>query len=1026
MIKIKRMLRSPSERKKLIAAAAVFTLLLLALTIAAVRLTASEDETLYTGTVFQMMTESQIDLPTDAITNPDRELRGVWIASVGNINYPSKSGLTAAQLKAELDDIVEKCKEYRLNAIFFQVRPAADALYESDIFPTSQFVTGTQGADFPDGFDSLAYLIEIADEKNIDVHAWVNPLRITYGSASTPRHDITELAESHPGRLNPDWIIAYDDGKLYFDAGIPQVQSLIADGVREIVAKYDVVGVVFDDYFYPYPASVTQNGKAVIAEFDDDDTYKTYGAGFESKSDWRRDNINKIVEGCYKAVKEANPDCLFGIAPFGIWRNNDGKNGGSDTSGLDSYSQIYCDALAWIKGGYIDYIAPQIYWQFSTKVARYDVLCRWWNAQVDGTGVDLMISHAAYRSAEFGTVNEIRNQVEFARSELGYRGSIFYGWDSIKADDMNLQAQLAALYADEIIYSDPTSDGRTLEISSPVNGSVVAYDHTYVLGSSDPAYPLTIDGAPVSRTKDGYFSLYLPLDEEVNTFTFSQNGVDTDYTIKTKSEPKSEAKPASTADYVITSVTPSYDYMSAGDEYLTVTAMAPAGSKVTVTLSDQTVRLEQKTFPEGKGEGKYLIAQYAGSIRLPRGTEGKLTSLGNVVFTATKGSEKATKHGGKVRLLISSDLYAVEVIKENSDLKIATDSWFYDDYTSASVGMRDYAVYQSSGYYKLRMGGYIETDNVKVLDAGTVVKTGVMSSVGMSVTAKETVLSFDMGENLPMNGFIENGEFVFCFYNMDISSAKLPKLMENPLFSEIRGEQSARAGAYRYYLKLKDPDNFYGFEFRYDNGTVNVVFRNPQTLAFGDLPLAGKTIVVDAGHGGKDSGAVGPRSDYTEADMNLDISLSLAEKLTALGAEVILTRDEDETFEVMDRVAMLDEIRPDLAISVHQNSMLYNADITKIRGLVALHFAESGSLLTKCVSSSLSDALNRYERTPASQRLALVRNPKFPSTLVEVGFITCVEEYDKMYSESAINQAAQGLADGILDYYRAQEAYVMK
>lgn len=1019
------MLRSPSERKKLIAAAIVTALLATVLVTALFRLTAQDEGEMYIDRAFQMLNEAEFDQPTDAITNPDRELRGVWIASVGNINYPTQSGLTAEQLKEELDEIVEKCEAYGLNAIFFQVRPAADALYVSDIFPTSQYLTGVQGEAFPDGFDSLAYLIEIAGEKDIDVHAWVNPLRITYGSATTPRHDLADLAESHPARQNPEWTVAYADGKLYFDAGIPEVRTLICDGVREIVAGYDVAGVVFDDYFYPYPTSVTQDGKTVIAEFDDEDTYRIYGGDFDSKADWRRDNINQIVEGCYNAVKETDPDCLFGVAPFGIWRNNDGQNGGSDTSGLDSYTQIYCDALTWIKGGYLDYIAPQIYWQFSTGVARYDVLCRWWNAQVDGTGVDLLISHAAYRSAEFGTENEIRNQVEFARSELGYRGSIFYGWDAIRNDEMNLQGQLAALYEDEIIYSDPVSDGRALEISSPVDGSVVAYDYTYVLGSSDPAYPLTLDGMPVSRTKDGYFSLYLPLDEETNTFTFSQNGLDTLYTIRTKSESTTESLPASTDDYVISAVTPSYDYMSAGDEYLTVTAMAPAGSKVTVTLSDRTVRLEQKTFPEGKGEGKYLTARYVGSIYLPKAADGKLTGLGNVVFTATKGEEKATAHGGKVRLLMNSDLYAVEVICENSDLKIATDSWFYDDYTSASVGMRDYAVSQSSGYYKLRMGGYIKAENVKVLDIGTVIKTGVMSSVDMSVTEKETTFSFDMGENLPMNGFVEDGEFVFCFYNMDCESAMLPELVENPLFSEIRGEVSARAGAYRYYLKLKDPDNFYGFEFRYDNGCVKVVFRNPQTLAAGDLPLVGKTIVVDAGHGGRDIGAVGPRADYTEADMNLDIALSLAEKLRALGADVILTRDEDETVEVMDRVAMLDEIRPDLSISVHQNSMLYNADVTKIRGLVGLYFADSGSLLTKCVSSSLSDALNRYERTPTSQRLALVRNPKFPSTLIEVGFITCVEEYDKMYGASAIDLAAEGLADGILDYYRAQAAYLL-
>lgn len=228
----------------------------------------------------------------------------MWIASVLNLNFPSEPGLDAAALAKELDDIIATCEENNLNAIYFQVRPTADALYRSTLFPTSYYLTGEQGKVLSGGFDPLAYLLEQAHARNIRVHAWVNPLRVTSGSASKPQTDVTALAENHPARLHPDWVIPYADGKLYFDAGLPEVRQYVIDGVAEIVQNYDVDGVIFDDYFYPYPTTQTVDGKSVTVAFDDDATYAKYSRGIADKGDWRRDNINHIVGGmlsCYQA-----------------------------------------------------------------------------------------------------------------------------------------------------------------------------------------------------------------------------------------------------------------------------------------------------------------------------------------------------------------------------------------------------------------------------------------------------------------------------------------------------------------------------------------------------------------------------------------------------------------------------------------------------------------------------------------------------------------------------------------------------
>ena len=295
-----------------------------------------------------------------------KEVRGVWIASVSNINFPSKRDFRAHSSKPSLTTSSLTCVAANLNAIYFQVRPNSDALYKSSIFPTSEWLTGVQGSGLQDNFDPLEYLVAAAHEKGIAVHAWINPLRVTVGSASAPQHDVTKLASNNPARLHPEWTVAYADGKLYYNPGIPEVWKLVADGITEIVKNYDVDGVVFDDYFYPYPVAG--------AEFDDEKQFKEYGAGYAASG---------LAAGQYpqagkpRTMPSKRRKCRIGIAPGSIWQNDDGKNGGA-TKDLRHISR-FTQTLAWVKGGYVDYIAPQIYWRFHTRLRRL-TLVRWWNA----------------------------------------------------------------------------------------------------------------------------------------------------------------------------------------------------------------------------------------------------------------------------------------------------------------------------------------------------------------------------------------------------------------------------------------------------------------------------------------------------------------------------------------------------------------------------------------------------------------------------------------------------------------------
>ena len=376
---------------------------------------------------------SQSTRLVDGILSRDSEIRALWIASVANINFPSKRGLSADELKSEIDSILTEALENSMNTVILQVRPSSDALYKSKLFPSSEYLCNAQGEDLT--LDVLDYLTGEAHKLGIAVCAWVNPLRVST-SMNDARGNAALLCESNPAYKNPEYCVSYD-GALYYNPGLPEVRSLVADGVKEIAENYPVDAILFDDYFYPYPA---ENGV-----YDDSAAFAEHGNGLDLE-DWRRENVNAMIKSSYEAVKSANPDCYFGISPFGIWCNNDGSNGGSDTRGLSAYSAIYCDAKAWIAGGYIDFISPQLYWSFDTEVAPYAELCDWWDKALEGSDIPLIVSHAAYRCEEWNNPDEITNQIEYARAKKSYLGSAFYGYSAIRTNTGGVADCLREVY----------------------------------------------------------------------------------------------------------------------------------------------------------------------------------------------------------------------------------------------------------------------------------------------------------------------------------------------------------------------------------------------------------------------------------------------------------------------------------------------------------------------------------------------------------------------------------------------------
>ncbi|MCX7876078.1 MAG: family 10 glycosylhydrolase [Melioribacteraceae bacterium] len=294
---------------------------------------------------------------------PKREFRATWIASVTNIDWPSSTNLSVAELKKSLTDLLDAIKDANLNAVFFQVRPECDALYKSSIEPWSYWLTGVQGKAPADNFDPLEFAIQEAHKRGLELHAWLNPYRSRQASTYT-------RASSHISNTKPEWIMKF--GNLWIlNPGNPEVRNYNTQVVMDIVRRYDIDGVHFDDYFYPYPPD-NMTSSTTYNAYDDKD-FANDPRGFKNKDDWRRDNVNILMKAINDSIKKVKPHIKFGISPFGIWKNNVP----SGITGMDAYNVIYADPIAWLKQGTVDYLIPQLYWRIGGS-QDYNRLMPWW------------------------------------------------------------------------------------------------------------------------------------------------------------------------------------------------------------------------------------------------------------------------------------------------------------------------------------------------------------------------------------------------------------------------------------------------------------------------------------------------------------------------------------------------------------------------------------------------------------------------------------------------------------------------
>jgi uncharacterized lipoprotein YddW (UPF0748 family) len=364
-----------------------------------------------------------------------REFRGAWVATIANIDWPSKKGLPSDVQKEEFSTIVHHHKAVGINALLVQIRASSDAFYAKSNEPWSEWLMGEQGIAPKPYYDPMAFMIDECHKNGMEFHAWLNLNRGKHKQAGS-------VMNNHLIYTKPEWFLNYD-GYILYNFGLPAVRQYIVDVVLNIVREYEVDGIHFDDYFYPYKV----NGQ----NLNDEATFRKYSNGFSSIEDWRRNNIDLIIKQLSDEIKKEKSWVSFGISPFGVWRNKSDDPLGSETKGgQPSYDLLFADTRKWAMEGWIDYIAPQIYFPFEHKLVPYGTLTDWWAA--NHGQANLYIGHGVYRVDEESATdawkdpNQIARQIDYNRYSSEVAGSIFYNTNTLMRNNLGLRDSIQIRY----------------------------------------------------------------------------------------------------------------------------------------------------------------------------------------------------------------------------------------------------------------------------------------------------------------------------------------------------------------------------------------------------------------------------------------------------------------------------------------------------------------------------------------------------------------------------------------------------
>ena len=964
---------------------------------------------------------SALFAPVESKAAQTDEFRAVWVATVLNLDYPSKPGLSADQLKKEADAILDGAADMGYNAVILQVRPTTDAFYKSSIFPWSSYLTGAQGTAPAGGFDPLEYWVEQAHARGLQLHAWINPFRITQGSATNKQHDLAKLAANNPARKNPGWTVAHPDGRLYFNPGIPEVRQLIIDGCVEIVKNYKVDGIHFDDYFYPG------------ADFADDAAYAKYGSGYSSKAEWRRGNVDKLIQDTHKAVKAARADAQFGVSPFAIWANKSTNALGSDTNGFQSYVSQYADSRKWVKNNWMDYVAPQIYWNIGATNSDYAKLLPWWVDVVKGTNVKLYIGTAIYRVDEAKNADnawydgqEIARQAELNAKYPEVGGVIHFRYATLKNsavkevvsvifDSPRPAAPPSVPVADE--FKMPQIQLGRLAVGRPTSASLTTGETAYyILGTCDPGKKLFVNGKEVEDiSKEGFFGFHANLSVGDNAFRFTQEGqTPVTVTLTRKAATVTPASPMSTVDIAAGSVFPrtADEYRRPG-ETVTLSCTAPIGAAVKVTIGGRTHDMTPaaKTAP---GTGAYPTT-YTYQYTFPAtSTTGRLVNIGTPKYTMTYGGRNYSRDAGGALISITPGTPFYAAVASGDAYMFPNSSTTGGPKAELVKGQRDYitGVAGNGDWIRLAVGGWVQSSDVSIIKDETSALRSEISSASYTVGAKTDTLALKTGSLTATDIEFDGKTLVYTVSNS--ASAPRVTLPGSAVVTNIKSETANGAAVYT----LTVGDRFDGYYLTAEGDTLTLNLKRRPRAQTGDKPLTGISILLDPGHGGTDTGAIGPLgARLAEKHINIALAYKLKAILEEQGAAVTLSRAGDTLPSLGDRVEQSRELRADMFISMHANSVAESTNSSNIRGFEAFYRNNAGKKLSDLLVSTVKADPVYGNRSSKQSNFFVLRPTWAPSALIETGFVSNVGDFSRLVSEDEQYKLASLLASAIVKYF---------
>ncbi len=910
----------------------------------------------------------------EVTANEDREVRACWVSSIGNLDYPSRMGLSVASLKSEIDGIIESCRRYGLNTIFFQVRPNGDALYKSEVFPWSIYLTGKQGRAPAEGFDPLTYFVRAAHDAKIELHAWINPYRIGSGNKVWEG-----LSADNPAVLHPEYTITSKTG-VYYDPGLPEARALILSGVTELVRNYEIDGIHFDDYFYPYD----------LAGFDDSDTYAAYGNGL-SLADFRRHSVNQLVESVYKEIKAINSKVQFGISPFGIWANKWVDPAGSDTRGMSSYAAIFSDSKKWVEEGWLDYICPQIYWTNKHTAAPFDVLVDWWDDLCSRHNMPLYIGMALYKVGagevgfEDGAV--MGEQLRYASAKRSYAGHCFFRYGLLSKNEKGALDAILQYYDEskktvEVDSVDflQLKQANELKITTPQNGATVQGSNISVAGTAKPGSTVTVNGFQAVVSKSGLYAAYVPLKSGSNTITV-QSGVEKRTVRVTRA--------GTTAVKTAEGLYPSGPVHRSAGESITFTAAAPAGAAL--VLTNGTVSVPLTAVKSGS-------TSYRGEWTVPSFPAGDKLELSGFSLEMTLNGTKTT-----VQTDLALHLYAAGYSEEKI---LQQDAYIFDESSGGSQMDHD----------PLRQGTRVRVVGLEgsraLLENGYWVEQELlgdeMPDLAEPADYQYEILNITADDIFGYSSYC-NGESL----EITLSAGRAQKIETDAEKSDHHIEFERTAQGSLLKIRSRSGRHIAGYEILQQKNRITVYLR------FHSGTLAGKTIMLDAGHGGQDGGAFGAggASWPAESDLNLVLTYTLKAELEAAGATVLMTRTKDTTVTLAERTRQAVAAAPDLFISLHHNSTSETADFTKATGGLMLYSSPISETLAKTLSGNLWNGVGVKEVRCKRQSLYVCRQTRFPAVLVEAGYLCNPVEYEMLCREDIARKIAKNIRKGLEAYF---------